>query len=45
MGAKLAKTLPHARLITVEGGGHNDLFLGDRSPLFDQVPQFVRHSH
>jgi fermentation-respiration switch protein FrsA (DUF1100 family) len=43
MGAKLAKALPHARLITVEGGGHNDLFLGDRWPLFDEITNFVKH--
>jgi fermentation-respiration switch protein FrsA (DUF1100 family) len=42
MGAKLAKALAHARLITVEGGGHNDLFLGDRWPLFDEIANFVR---
>lgn len=41
MGAKLAQALPHARLITVEGGDHDDLFLGDRWPLFDEIANFV----
>jgi len=42
MGVKLAKALPNARLITVEGCGHNDLFLGERWPLFDEVTNFVK---
>lgn len=43
MGKRLAQALPRARLITVEGGGHNDLFLGERWPLFDEVANFVKH--
>ncbi len=44
MGVKLAKALPRARLITVESGHHNDLFLGERWRLFDEVVDFVRRS-
>lgn len=42
MGVKLAGTFPHARLITVQGGNHNDLFLGERWSLFDEVANFAR---
>jgi len=42
MGQKLAQSLPRARLITVEGGGHNDLFLGEGWRFFDEVANFVR---
>ena len=42
MGARLAKALPRARLITVPGGHHNDLFLGDGWQFFDDVVSFVR---
>ena len=42
MGAKLAATLPRARLITVQGGHHNDLFLGEGARFFDEVVNFVR---
>lgn len=45
MGQKLATALPHAQLITVTGGHHNDLFLGEGSRLFDRVANFVRHPH
>ncbi len=44
MGAKLATTLPQARLITVESGGHNDLFLGEGARIFDEVADFIRSS-
>jgi len=44
MGRKLAQSLPRARLITVEGGGHNDLFLGEGWRFFDEVANLVRHS-
>jgi uncharacterized protein len=43
MGMKLASALPRARLITVAGGHHNDLFLGDGWRLFDEVANFVQH--
>ncbi len=42
MGVKLSTALPHARLITVPGGHHNDLFLGQGYKLFDEVTDFVR---
>jgi uncharacterized protein len=44
MGVKLASALPRSRLITVEGGSHNDLFLGDGARLFDEVSSFVRRA-
>lgn len=43
MSQKLSAALPNARLITVAGGHHNDLFLGEGSRFFDQVADFVRH--
>jgi fermentation-respiration switch protein FrsA (DUF1100 family) len=43
MGVKLAAALPLARLITIAGGHHNDLFLGDGWRHFDEVVEFVRH--
>jgi fermentation-respiration switch protein FrsA (DUF1100 family) len=42
MGVRLAATFPRARLITVAGGHHNDLFLGEGWRLFDEVVRFVR---
>ena len=42
MSVKLATTFPHARLVTVAGGHHNDLFLGQGWRLFDEVADFVR---
>jgi fermentation-respiration switch protein FrsA (DUF1100 family) len=42
MGTKIATALPHARLITVRGGHHTDLFLGEGRRLFDEVVNFVR---
>lgn len=42
MGERLAATLPRARLITVQGGDHNDLFLAQGARLFDAVADFVR---
>lgn len=42
MGVKLAATLPHSRVVTVAGGHHNDLFLGERWRLFDEVAEFVQ---
>jgi uncharacterized protein len=42
MGKKLATAFPHARLITVQGGHHNDLFLGEGWRFFDEVVEFVR---
>ncbi len=43
MGMQLAAALPHARLITVQGGHHNDLFLGQGWRFFDEVANFVRN--
>ena len=43
MGAKLSTAFPHARLITVAGGHHNDLFLRSGARFFDEVAEFVRH--
>ena len=43
MGLKLATALPRARLITVQGGHHNDLFLGEGWRLFDEVANFIRN--
>jgi fermentation-respiration switch protein FrsA (DUF1100 family) len=45
MGQKLSEALPRARLITVSGGHHNDLFLGEGSRFFDRVAEFVRQPH
>jgi fermentation-respiration switch protein FrsA (DUF1100 family) len=45
MGKRLATTLPRARLITVQGGGHNDLFLAQGAGHFDDVADFIRSSH
>lgn len=45
MGSQLSTAFPQARLITVVGGHHNDLFLGKGSRLFDRVADFVRHPH
>lgn len=42
MGTKLSTAFPHARLITVRGGHHNDLFLGDGARYFDDVVELVR---
>jgi uncharacterized protein len=42
MGMKLAAALPRARLITVQGGHHNDLFLGEGWRFFDELVEFVR---
>lgn len=44
MSLKLAAKLPRARLITITGGQHNDLFLGPGVRLFDEVADFVRRS-
>jgi pimeloyl-ACP methyl ester carboxylesterase len=43
MGKALAAALPRARLITVPGGHHNDLFLGEGWRFFDEVAEFVHH--
>lgn len=37
MGQELAAAIPGARLITVEGGRHNDLFIRSPDLLFDQI--------
>jgi len=42
MGVRLARALPRARLITVQGGHHNDLFLGGGWRFFDDVVNFIR---
>jgi fermentation-respiration switch protein FrsA (DUF1100 family) len=42
MGVQLAAALPQARLITIEGGHHTDLFLGAGWRFFDEVSDFVR---
>jgi uncharacterized protein len=42
MGVKLERALPRARLVTVPGGHHNDLFLGEGYRFFDEVARFVR---
>jgi len=44
MGVRLAATFPRARLITIAGGHHNDLFLGDGWRLFDEVVRFSKLS-
>ncbi len=43
MSVRLEKAFPRARLITVAGGHHNDLFLGAGARFFDEVSDFVRH--
>jgi pimeloyl-ACP methyl ester carboxylesterase len=42
MGLVLAAAVPQGRLVTIEGGHHNDLFLGEGSRLFDEVVSFAR---
>jgi pimeloyl-ACP methyl ester carboxylesterase len=42
MGQRIAAALPQARLLSVPGGHHNDLFLGSGARLFDEVARFVR---
>jgi pimeloyl-ACP methyl ester carboxylesterase len=42
MGRRIAAALPRARLVTVPGGHHNDLFLGPGARFFDEVARFVR---
>jgi pimeloyl-ACP methyl ester carboxylesterase len=42
MGRRLAEALPRARLVTVPGGHHNDVFLGPGARFFDEVAGFVR---
>lgn len=37
MGASLAAAHPRARLVALEGAGHNDLFLGPRATLLDEI--------
>lgn len=43
MAAMLARALPRARLVTVPGGHHNDLFLGEGYRFFDVVAGFIRN--
>jgi fermentation-respiration switch protein FrsA (DUF1100 family) len=45
MGQRLAAALPHARLVTIAGGHHNDLFLGEGARFFAEVTEFVRRAH
>ena len=42
MGRRVALALPRARLVSVPGGHHNDLFLGPGARFFDEVVRFVR---
>jgi len=44
MGVKLAARLRHARLISVAGGHHTDLFLGPGVGRFDDVASFIQRS-
>lgn len=37
MGQRLAASRPAARLVALEGAGHNDLFLGPRARLLDEI--------
>lgn len=40
-GARIAATLRHARFMSVQGGHHNDLFLGEGARYFDDVAAFA----
>jgi pimeloyl-ACP methyl ester carboxylesterase len=45
LGQRVASALPHGRLITVVGGHHNDLFLGDTGfRFFAEIAEFVRRA-
>ncbi len=39
MGETLSRTFPHARLISIEGGHHNDLFVTHGEMLLDAIAQ------
>ncbi|HYQ04045.1 MAG TPA: alpha/beta hydrolase [Polyangiaceae bacterium] len=43
MSTRLAPAFPNARLITINSGHHNDLFLGEGWRRFDEVAAFVRN--
>jgi hypothetical protein len=42
MGSRLSALLPHARLVTVPGGGHNDLFARSAAPVLSAIVEFAR---
>lgn len=42
MGVALAHQIPGAELVTVAGGGHNDLFVRDRERLLARIVAFAR---
>jgi hypothetical protein len=42
MGVTLSQAIPGARLVTVPGGGHNDLFLVGRNQLLDAIEAHAR---
>ena len=41
MGRRLGEVLPNARLVSVPGGHHNDLFLGAGARFFGEVASFA----
>lgn len=41
MGVTLSQTIPDAKLLTVPGGGHNDLFLRARNELLDAIEELA----
>jgi pimeloyl-ACP methyl ester carboxylesterase len=41
MGRRIAKRLPHARLVSISGGRHNDLFVLYGERLFSEITAFA----
>lgn len=41
MGVTLSRTFSHARLVTVQGGHHNDLFVTSAHTLYDEITEFA----
>jgi alpha-beta hydrolase superfamily lysophospholipase len=44
MGETLAKKFPHAKLLPIDHGHHNDLFVVDPEKIFAAISDFVRSS-
>jgi len=42
MGQTLSVTFPHAELMTVPGGGHNDLFVNHADEIYDAIAKRAR---
>ena len=43
MGRSVAEALPHARLLTIDGGHHNDLFIHRGRLLLEELTNFYQY--